>query len=89
MTITVHNGDEALTGRVVVSAVWEDGTTASCKTGTSSGSCSITRRFPNSTPVRSFTVTNLTLSGYVYGSSSNHDPDGESDGTTIVVSRPS
>ena len=35
-----------------------------------------------------FTVTNVTASGATYVSSSNGDPDGDSNGTTITVNKP-
>jgi hypothetical protein len=33
-------------------------------------------------------VINVALSGYTYDGSANHDPDGDSNGTTIVVLKP-
>ena len=35
-----------------------------------------------------FAVTSMTRSGYVYNSSANHDPDGNSNGFSIIVIRP-
>ena len=35
-----------------------------------------------------FKVNNVTLAGNTYNSSANHDPDGDSNGTTIIVSQP-
>jgi hypothetical protein len=35
-----------------------------------------------------FTITNMTRSGFSYAPGSNHDPDGDSTGTTIVVIKP-
>jgi CARDB len=35
-----------------------------------------------------FTVTSLTKSGLTYAASSNHDPDGDSNGTSITVAKP-
>jgi len=35
-----------------------------------------------------FTVSGLTASGRIYLPSANSDPDGDSDGTTIVVNQP-
>jgi hypothetical protein len=35
-----------------------------------------------------FTVTGVTASGATYVSSSNGDPDGDSNGTTITVNKP-
>jgi hypothetical protein len=36
----------------------------------------------------SLTVTNLSKDGYTYQPSANHDPDGDSNGTTISVNKP-
>jgi len=36
----------------------------------------------------SFTVTNVALGTFVYKPASNHDPDGDSNGTTIGVAKP-
>ncbi len=33
-------------------------------------------------------ITNVTKAGFTYDSGANHDPDGDSDGTTIVVVQP-
>ena len=35
-----------------------------------------------------FAVTGMMISGYVYKSAANHDPDGSSNGSTIFVRRP-
>jgi hypothetical protein len=36
-----------------------------------------------------FTITAVELDPYLYDESSNHDPDGDSDGTLIQVLQPS
>jgi hypothetical protein len=35
-----------------------------------------------------FTVSNVTLAGNTYNAGGNHDPDGSSNGTTIIVLKP-
>jgi hypothetical protein len=40
---------------------------------------------PNATTSVTFTVTGLTLTNAIYMSASNHEPDGDSSGTVIVV----
>jgi len=35
-----------------------------------------------------FSVTNVSAVGYTYDAAGNHDPDGDSNGTTIVVVQP-
>jgi hypothetical protein len=42
---------------------------------------------PNWSRFASFAVTALTRSGYVYNSSANHDPDGSSNGFSIILRR--
>jgi hypothetical protein len=34
-----------------------------------------------------FAVTNDALAGFIYKPADNHDPDGDSDGTTITITR--
>jgi hypothetical protein len=61
-----------------------------CTTGTN-GACTVQKAKLPRTSVASvtFTVMAATRSGWTYTSASNHDPDGDSTGTAIVVTRPS
>ena len=43
--------------------------------------------FPSNHGKASFTVTSVTFDGHTYDSSANHDPDGDSDGTSIQLSK--
>jgi hypothetical protein len=43
---------------------------------------------PDSVAQVRFTVTNIAATGYTYDASGNHDPDGDSNGTTITVRQP-
>jgi uncharacterized protein YjiK len=88
-TVTVHDQNHSGVPGVTVSAIWSgdanltgsgvtDGSgVVTLDTGNISGGSSVT-----------FTVTNLALDGYTYDPVSNHDPDGDSDGTSITVNRP-
>jgi subtilisin family serine protease len=51
----------------------------------STGVCVFGSNWASSGTTGTFTVTNITLSGYVYAPSANTDPDGDSDGTTITI----
>jgi len=87
VTITVHDMSHAAVANAAVSNVWNDGTVASCTTN-ALGRCvvvksGIARRIST---VR-LTVTNVALAMCAYRPADNHDPDGESDGTTITVPR--
>jgi hypothetical protein len=87
VTISVHDGDHVVLGGVVVSVGWQGGVSATCTTG-ASGACSVSRQFRNSRTSVSLTVNNLSKAGYAYQPSANHDPDGDSNGTTISVNKP-
>jgi hypothetical protein len=85
VTPRVHNASEGNVSGVTVSGVWSDGAAGSCKTN-SAGTCTITKsNIPKATLFVTFTVTKMTLLSGVYVPTANHDPDGDSDGTTIQV----
>lgn len=73
----------------VVSGSWSNGYSGDDQCTTAAdGTCTLTtgrigRRISSVT----FTVTNLAHSGYAYDSAANSDPDGDSNGTVIVVSK--
>ena len=87
--ITVHDASETPLQGVTVYGSWGSGTngSGSCVTG-SNGRCSISKdNLKANISSVTFTVTTLST-GMPYQSSSNHDPDGDSNGTTIMVSKP-
>jgi serine protease AprX len=89
VTILVHNSAEAPVAGVTVYGKWTNGATgtASCVTN-ASGLCSLTKSgLRNTTSSVTFTVTNVAGSGLTYNSATNHDPDGDSNGTAIVIRR--
>jgi hypothetical protein len=67
------SGDDSGNGQAITGS---DGT-ASYQTGWINGSGSFT-----------FTVNDVTLATYTYSPGDNHDPDGDSDGTSITASGP-
>jgi serine protease AprX len=87
ITITVH--DDASHGPVsgaMVSGEWSGGYsgTSSCTTGTS-GQCDVASGgIPKRMSSVTFTVTDVTDT-LTYQSGGNHDPDGDSNGTSITV----
>jgi len=91
VTVTIHKTNHTAAAGAIITGVWSDGTTgtSSC-TGNSNGRCTLqTKGLSRSgTPSVRFTVTSVTLAGYIYLPSMNHDPDGSSNGTTIVVTPP-
>ena len=89
VTIAVHdNRHNPVTG-VLVRGIW-NGVSANwseCTTG-QNGDCTVRRPdLPNSIGQVSFAPTTMTRSGYVFQPAGNHDPDGSSNGFSIVVKR--
>jgi len=90
VTIVVHNNNEQLVANATVTGQWTNGATGTvtCTTN-SSGVCSVARTGLSArTTSVTFSVTGLTATSLIYAASSNHDPDGESTGTVIVVTKP-
>jgi subtilisin family serine protease len=83
VTITIKNSNGN-----VVSGAKVDGkfntTAVTCTTGIN-GQCSVQASLKKNVTSVTFTVTNVTASGYVYNAAANSDPDGDSNGTSIVV----
>lgn len=85
-----HGAAETPLAGAVVTFAASGGKTsvASCPTG-GSGGCSVSvsgiaKRYGTET----LTVTGVALLGQTYDSDSNHDTDGDTDGTTITVPKP-
>jgi subtilisin family serine protease len=90
VTITVHGSDEAPVSGALVEGSWSDGATggASCTTG-DDGQCSVSKgNLKSNVASVAFTVSNVTSDVGAYVAGDNHDPDGDSDGTTLTVEKP-
>jgi PKD repeat protein len=87
VTITVHDAGHGLVANATVSGSWNNDSTASCSTN-ASGQCAVSRSGILKTKASvSFTVTNVARATFVYKPAENHDPDGDSNGTTVTVTR--
>jgi hypothetical protein len=87
-TVRVHTEAEAGQSGVTVAGTWSDGATATGTCKTTTGGCQVKLDLPKTTATVRFTVTSLTFAGHVNDPAANHDPDGDSDGTTILVIGP-
>ena len=90
VTVTVHDANHNPVANATVTGVWSNGAsgTASCTTG-SNGQCTVTKSdLSKGRSSVTFTVNNVTRAASTYTSATNHDPDGSSNGTRIVVARP-
>jgi len=84
-TITVHDTADRTVSGAVVSGKWSTGTAASCTTGTT-GACTFSAsKIPTSAASVTFTVGNVTKAGAAYHPPANHDPEGDSNGTSITI----
>jgi thermitase len=90
VTVAVHGSNHGATSGAVVTGTWSGAAngTGSCTTG-AGGTCqlsvnSLRKRDASAT----FTVTGITASGATYASGQNHDVDGSSTGTTVVIAKP-
>jgi len=86
-TVSVHDGAHGALAGATVTGSWSSGETTSCTT-TANGQCTVSlsgiRKKQSS---RTFTVSDVAASGQSYTASQNHDPDGDSNGTSIAVHR--
>lgn len=90
VTITVHDeGDGAVSG-ATVSGAWSSGATGSgpCVTEGADECVIVRSNIKRSSPSVTFDVTNVVAADLACAPGDNHDPDGDSDGTTIVVPAP-
>jgi hypothetical protein len=91
--VTVHDANHnRINGATVVGRWSRTGLNSNtCTTGELGGNGTCIFLFPalqQSAPQVTFTVQSVTRSGSTYQSGANHDPDGSSTGTQIVVRRP-
>lgn len=88
VTIEAHDATHGLASGATVRGVWSSGGTASCTTG-ASGRCTVTStQLTRKIVSLTFTVTTVVGTGLSYDRSLNHDLDGDSTGTSIVIARP-
>jgi len=90
ITITVHDGTHgAVSGATVFGTFYQNGTSVgpfSCPTD-GSGTCSVdSGQLPSKQGKVTFTVTDVT-GPLNYDPTANHDPDGDSDGTSMTISK--
>jgi choice-of-anchor B domain-containing protein len=90
VTITVHDSSEIPVTNASVAGSWIAGASGSnaCTTN-ASGQCAITvTRVKRNVSSVSFSVTGISHATLTYNSATNHDPDGDSNGTVISIAKP-
>lgn len=88
--VSVHDANHNPLSGATIDGAWSGGYSGAdqCITG-SDGSCAVTtgnirRKDANV----AFTVNDVTLSAFQYVPTANHDPDGDSSGTSITIAKP-
>jgi hypothetical protein len=88
--VTVHNGAHAAVAGAVVTGTWSGGFSgsASCTTN-AAGTCSVSTASLNRQKASvTFAISSVNASGLTYTASSNHDPDGDSNGSSVTILKP-
>lgn len=86
VTITVHDSAENPVANATVYGQWSYRSTSANCTTDGAGKCTVTLNYiRNNLSNVTFTVNDVVKSGYTYDSGSNHDPDGDSSGSSITV----
>lgn len=86
----VHDANHGAVAGATVSGTWSagDGAVPQCETG-EDGRCTLrSATIPKSTGSATFSVTAVYSADTTYAPADNHDSDGDSDGTSIHVSKP-
>lgn len=90
VTVTVHDANHRPLPNVTITGKWSNGASGNgtCITN-SNGQCTISKSgLRNGKNRVTFIVKNIVGSSFVYTSTSDHDPDGSSNGTSVVVRKP-
>jgi PKD repeat protein len=89
VVIAVHDSSHDPVANATVNGSWSNGATGTAWCITEAGGlCQVSMEWiPKKLPKVDFTVDTVTHPSLAYQPASNHDPDGDSDGTTITVSK--
>ena len=88
VVIVIHTQEHGNVENATVTGTWHDGVSGSCTTTAALGTCEVLRSgLPRKGNNATFTVTGVTHPSMKLDAARNHDPDGNSNGTTIVVRR--
>jgi len=87
-TIAVHDDSHRPLTNATVSGSWSTGGTGTCTTD-GSDRCAVSKSgIPKKTTSVTFTITSVARAAVVYKPGDNHDPDGDSNGTAITITKP-
>jgi len=88
VTVRIDTFGHAVQPGAIVRGLWGTGVTTTCTT-TISGTCSVgSGSLARKIQATTFRITSVTAGSAIYDVAANHDPDGDSSGTSIAISRP-
>jgi Tol biopolymer transport system component/chitodextrinase len=88
VTVTIHDGGHTPLAGAFVTGSWSNGLTGSCTTSLL-GQCKMSNAgIPKKIGSITFTALSITHPTSTYRSPDNHDSDGDSNGTTVRVTKP-
>jgi hypothetical protein len=85
---TIHDGNENALAGATVSIQWSTGATATGVTDATGKVAFTLNSISKQTSSVTLTISGVTFPGLNYAATDNHDPDGDSNGTSITVTRP-
>lgn len=90
VVVTMHDGNEQPVQGATVLIAWGGGASGTASLVTdASGRCTfVSGNITKSSPNATLTITGATHSTLTYSAVVNHDPDGDSNGTSITVNKP-
>jgi hypothetical protein len=90
VVITLHDVNHAPVPGATVSIQWSGGASGTASLTTdANGRCTfVSGNLAKTSPTATLTVTSVNHATLAYSSAANHDPDGDSNGTSISVNRP-
>jgi len=88
VTVTVHDGTENVVDGATITGYWSTGGSSSCVTN-SLGQCTVSKNnLQGGQASIAFTVDSISYSAHNYQPAGNHDPDGDSDGSEVIITKP-
>jgi hypothetical protein len=88
VTMTIHDASENPVAGATVSIQWSTGATGTATTGANGQGTFTLSNLSKQTPSVTLTIMSVTHATLTYAAGANHDPDGDSNGTSITVPKP-
>ncbi|MGZ8939155.1 MAG: S8 family serine peptidase, partial [Limisphaerales bacterium] len=89
VVVIIHNATHQVVPGATVTGVWSGGFTGSASATTgANGQCSLVTALISKSNSATFSITALQHPSLAFKVSANHDPDGDSNGTSITVNKP-